>query len=258
MMRMKKNLLMLCVLLLGLLLLGGCVPQPLTTPVTNQEPLPATDEPLVDDPIMADTTPIISVDTGTLAVGFWVDTVPAVSAEEDAPYWAVLPEYARATLDGYVISSHLMQPQLFVYPLDALVSTNEGAAMMAATLQSYLDDPQESETLPLLPLFNAAQVLHTQVQMVEFQNGRGVRYVTFLSQGIVPVNNYELIYTFQGLTEDGKYYVAAILPMTHPSLPADGMVTGNEPAEFTSDFQDILPMLLARWANNPQIASCLI
>lgn len=34
-----------------------------------------------------------------------------------------------------------------------------------------------------------------------------------------PVNNEELTCNFQGLTTDGKYYVAARLAITHPSLP---------------------------------------
>jgi hypothetical protein len=34
-----------------------------------------------------------------------------------------------------------------------------------------------------------------------------------------PVNNEELTLVFQGLTKDGRYYVAARLAITHPSLP---------------------------------------
>lgn len=44
------------------------------------------------------------------------------------------------------------------------------------------------------------------------------------------------IYTYQGLTADGNYYVAAVLQVNHPSLPADNKVIGQEPPEFTSDF----------------------
>lgn len=44
--------------------------------------------------------------------------------------------------------------------------------------------------------------------------------------------------------------MAAVLPVTHPSLPADQTVTGNEPPEFTGDF----PTYLANMVNtlNPQ------
>jgi hypothetical protein len=73
------------------------------------------------------------------------------------------------------------------------------------------------------------------------------------SQGIVPINNYELIYTFQGLTSDGKYYVAAVLPINHPSLPADGKVTGKEPLEFTSDYSTYLANVVK--SLNPQAAN---
>jgi hypothetical protein len=70
---------------------------------------------------------------------------------------------------------------------------------------------------------------------------------------MIPINNYELIYTYQGLTTDGKYYVAAVLPVTHPSLPADGNVTGNEPAEFNSDFPAYLVNVVDTL--NPQAAN---
>ena len=91
--------------------------------------------------------------------------------------------------------------------------------------------------MPFLPLFNAAQMMHANLQYVDFQNGQGLRYVTQFSQAFVPISNYELIYTYQGLTSDGKDYVAAVLPVSHPSLPAEGTVTGNEPPEFSADFR---------------------
>jgi hypothetical protein len=176
------------------------------------------------------------MDTGSLATGFQSETVAAVPASSNAPYWEVLPEYTRATLQGYPISSHLMKPQIFIYPVEELGKANEGAGKIAAALQSLLKAPQEVPAMPFLPLFNATQVMHAQVQSLDFKNGQGLRYLTEFDQGFMPINNSELIYTYQGLTSDGKYYVAAVLPVNHPSLPADGKVSGNEPPEFTSDF----------------------
>ena len=94
--------------------------------------------------------------------------------------------------------------------------------------------------MPFLPLLNARQAMRSQVQYMDFQNGQGLRYLTWFSQGILPVNNHELIYTYQGITSDGNYYVAAVLPVNHPSLPADGSITGNEPPEFSSDYATYL------------------
>jgi hypothetical protein len=191
----------------------------------------------------------ISLDTSGMATGFQTETVAAVPAD-NAPYWEVLPEYTRLTLEGYPVTNHLMQPQLFIYPVAELLAVNEGAGQVAASLQTLIQSPQEIPNLPFLPLFNAAQVMHAHVQYLDFQNGQGLRYLTTFAQGMAPINNYELIYTYQGLTSDGQYYVAAVLPIHHPSLPENGNITGNEPPEFTSDF----PTYVANVVNalNPQ------
>ncbi len=62
--------------------------------------------------------------------------------------------------------------------------------------------------MPFLPLFNAAQVMHSHVRYLDFKTGQGLRYLTMFSQGIVPINNNELIYTYQGLTSDFNAYLA--------------------------------------------------
>lgn len=246
---------------LAISLLSACSTVVSTTPppdpTATSAPM-ATSEPTAVIAATATTVPAadgaldISLDTSNLAASFQVETVAAVPASENAPYWEVLPEYTRVTLQGYPISNHLMQPQIFIYPVPALAEVNEGAGQIVASLQTLLQSPQETPTMPFLPLFNAAQVLHTHVQYLDFNSGQGLRYVTEFAQGIVPINNYELIYTYQGLTSDGQYYVAAVLPVTHPSLPADGNVTGNEPPEFTSDFPAYLANVVS--ALNPQAA----
>lgn len=232
---------LLIVLLAGLLLLSACSPAGATatqpgltassTPVATLEPtaVPATDG-----------TPNLSLDTGSIAASFQTETIAAVPADDNAPYWAVMPGYAQVTLQGYPHSDHLMMPQIFIYPLEDLKTINEGAGQIVASLQTLLQTPQEIPNMPFLPLFNAAQVMHAHVQYLDFKNGQGLRYLTEFDQGIVPINNHELIYTYQGVTGDGKYYVAAVLPVSHPGLPADENVTGNEPPEFTSDFPTYL------------------
>jgi hypothetical protein len=195
----------------------------------------------------------MSLDTGSMASGFQTETIPAVSDSANAPYWEVLPEYTRATLQGYPIGSHLMQPQIFIYPVNDLVMANEGAGTVITSLQTLLQSPQELSDMPFLPLFNAAQVMHSQLQYLDFKSGKGLRYLTQLNQGIVPINNYDLIYTYQGLTNDGKYYVAAVLPVNHPSLPADEKITGSEPPEFLSDHSAYMANVAK--SLNPQAAN---
>ncbi|HET7142744.1 MAG TPA: hypothetical protein VFI68_01885 [Anaerolineales bacterium] len=195
----------------------------------------------------------MSLDTGSIATGFQTETIAAASDSNEAPYWEVLPQYTRVTLQGYPISSHLMKPQIFIYPVQDLGEVNEGAGQIVASLQTLLQSPQEIPNMPFLPLFNASQVMHAHIQYLDFKSGQGLRYLTEFDQAFVPINNYELIYTYQGLTSDRKYYVAAVLPVNHPSLPADGKVTGNEPPEFTSDFPAYLANVVKTL--NPQPAN---
>jgi hypothetical protein len=240
---------MLIVLLAGALLLSACFPAAptitLPSPTATSVPMATLEPAAIKAPAATavpapDGSPHLSLDTGSMATSFQTETVAAVPASDDAPYWAVLPEYTRATLQGYPINSHLMQPQIFIYPANELGKVNPAAGKMVASLQTLLKSPQEVTPMPFLPLFNAMQVMHTHVQFLDFRSGQGLRYLTEFDQGMVPINNYELFYTYQGLTSDGKYYVAAVLPVNHPSLPADGEVTGKEPQEFTSDFSTYL------------------
>ena len=252
---------LLTALLAGTLMLSACTPgaaattQPEPTATAEPTSTAATAEPTstaaIQEPT-ATTAPIatalptedesldFSLDTGSLASGFQTETVAAVSASDNGPMWELLPEHTRVTLQGYLIGSHAFKPQIFIYPLAELETLNESAGMVAGSLQSLLPSPQEVETMPFLPLLNQAQVLHAQVKPLDFQSGKGLRYLTEFSQGILPINSYELIYTYQGLTSDGKYYVAVTLPVNHPSLPAQSGITGNEPLEFSSDFAGYL------------------
>ncbi|MBX3056392.1 MAG: hypothetical protein KF770_07965 [Anaerolineae bacterium] len=195
-------------------------------------------------------SPQISLDTSGIAAGFTAETVtPAV----DGPYWEVLPQYTQLTLQNYPISDHLMTPQIFIYPVEDLQAVNEGTVPIVTSLQTLLQSPQEITPMPFLPQFNAQQVMHTHLQYLDFQDGQGLRYLTQYDQAFIPINNYEMIYTYQGLTSDGKYYVAAVLPVNHPILPTDAAVTGNEPPEFTSDFPTYLANVVA--SLNPQAAN---
>ena len=248
--------------LAGSLMLSSCSP---TVTATTQPNPTATSMPTASPEPSATTAPSataiptldgslhLTLDTGNIATGFQTETVAAVPASDNSPYWEVLPEYTWVTLQGYPISNHILKPQIFIYPVEELGKVNEGAGKIVASLQTLLQSPKDIQNMPFLPLFNASQVMHAQVKYEDFKNGNGVRYLTQFDQAPLPINNNELIYTYQGLTSDGKYYVAAVLPVNHPSLPADGNITENEPPEFTNDF----PAYLANVVNalNPQTAN---
>ncbi|MFZ0548353.1 MAG: hypothetical protein WAM60_23095 [Candidatus Promineifilaceae bacterium] len=246
-------------LLVFSILLSACSTGDSSTPdptATSAPPVTAEPTAIVPEGTAVPATsglPEVSLDTGNIATNFQTEVVASQTNSSDVPFWEVLPEYLLVTLQGYPISDHLMMSQIFIYPVQELEEVNDGAGQIVASLQTLIQSPQEIANMPFLPLFNAAQVIHAQIQYLDFKNGQGVRYLTEFDQGFVPINNHELIYTYQGLTSDGKYYVAVVLPVNHPSLPANETVTGNEPDEFTSDF----PTYLENVVNslNPQAAN---
>jgi putative hemolysin len=165
-----------------------------------------------------------------------------VAAEE---LWEVIPEHTAFSFSGYALSATFHEAQIRIYPASGFASGG-GAANTAAALRTLLDSGQlptagggfEGPGIPFLPPFNAAQLLHTQIAWVTFQNGRGLRFLTEYAQYYAPINNTDLFYTFQGLTGDGQYYVAAILPVSHPALQADAsQIPGGNADAFASTYE---------------------
>ncbi len=71
------------------------------------------------------------------------------------------------------------------------------------------------------PYNNAGWSIKAKVEHLDFESVQGVFFLTQYSQDVLPtpLNNEELTANFQGLTKDGKYYVAARFSTIHPSLP---------------------------------------
>jgi hypothetical protein len=216
------------------LLLTACGTAATTSPEATQPPAVPTSTAATEP--SGNAGGMLTLDYAALAQDVTVETIPAQPTSPDAPYWASGPEHHLLTLQGYPVANSLHKPQIFVYPVTGMAATNEGMARIAADLQTLLQTRQPGDILPYLPIYNAGQVMHAQVQFLDFKNGTGVRYLTQFDQAPLPINNYELIYTFQGLTTDGEYYVAAVLPVTQPDLPADAAVNDD----LLNDFQGYL------------------
>lgn len=197
----------------------------------EQPPLP-TPPPASDTPVSAYGVSF-TIPQG-LAGGANAESVSA-SLDPGAPSWELHPPYVKFTLNDYILRDKFFQPQIEVYPAVEFSQANEGAARIIGELRALLANPSQPlpHNLPFLPLFNAGQIFHSNEQFIKFQNGGGIRYLTQFGQDIAPVNNHSLFYTFQGLTDDGAYYVSFILPVNasflakYPSPeypePADGI-----------------------------------
>jgi len=78
----------------------------------------------------------------------------------------------------------------------------------------HTDITQMTAALPFLPVFPAAQVLRARAQYMDTNAAQGISYVTIYRQDVSPLIASEFYYTFQGISADGLYYVAATFPLT--------------------------------------------
>jgi hypothetical protein len=167
-----------------------------------------------------------------LAAGGSGTIVPEAKGDDVAP-WDVAPQHIQFKLDGYALAEKFHQPQIYVYPAQAYATLQErgSAAQSLERLRAVLAQSSmvNEKELPAVPFFNVFQALAAKVKVIPFQHGRGVRMLTEYAMARAIINNHELIYHFEGLTDDGQYYVIAILPVTAPGLPEDGQPGGVVP-----------------------------
>lgn len=158
-----------------------------------------------------------------LATNALTGTVPALTDEQMYGPWAIAPQHTKIVLDNYSGLTTFLDATIRVYPADEFSAVSDQVKENIRKLRGLIDKtlPLEKENIPSIPFFNAGKVIASQMQIISFKNGAGVRLITQYDNGIVAINKEELFYNFQGLTSDGKYYIIVILPSTPDFLPYD-------------------------------------
>ena len=214
---MKPKIFVLCMLAF---LLASCNLPASATPAPFQTPVITATSPASTGGVVSQDNVSFTVPLG-VATGAEAEKVAAVTDDNNSPAWEIAPEHLKFTLTGYQLQDKFLTPQIFVYPAGEYAKLSPGAAEQIQKLKAIqAGTPLSKDTLPKW-VTNAAQIMAAKMQVVPFQHGRGVRFLTQYDQYPAPVNNHELFYQFQGLTDDGKYYIVAILPVTSSILAED-------------------------------------
>jgi hypothetical protein len=167
---------------------------------------------------------------------------PRAKGEDVAPS-EITPGHVQLKLEGYPLQDRFHQPQIYVYPAQAYAEMVPGAFESIHRLDNILYAPGGlaiNDQLPFVPFFNAQPVFTSNAKILPFQNGQGVRFLTEYAQYFAPVNNHDMFYLYQGLTNDGAYYVIAILPIAVPLIaessdPAAALPNGIVPYPDVND-----------------------
>lgn len=215
-----------------------------TAEIIPEEPLPTVAEP-VDTPKPPD---ILYEGIGfsfgpEIAQSAFAETIPGEDLGEDVMPGMNFPTHFEFTFNGYAVSDHFHQPKIIVYPVEDYRAISSLASETIDNLDQFLTTQSRAgfyAGLPFLPMWPAVQFFDTNLAFIDFENGSGVRYLTMFGQAIYPIDNQYLFYTFQGLTDDGRYYVSAILPVTHPGLPDDGFAMVDDWLAFEDGWETYL------------------
>jgi len=137
--------------------------------------------------------------------------------EDDKPdgvapeHWEIT--FAKTNAHIYVIPTSDAKVKNFrkSYPTVADATKDLGSLLKSKTAA-----PTD---VPILPWMDAASPIHSHVKYLPFKNGTGVRYVATYQIEPEVISNDGLIYSMQGLSADGKYYVSAMIPVKTKTLP---------------------------------------
>jgi len=162
------------------------------------------------------------------------ETIPAASGDE--MYTPAQPEIIHFNLD-------MEQAQVYITPVAKYENAADFAPGIIADLQRMIEGMDMADgcvpELPLNTFYHVCdhQQLTSNYKKVDFMNGSGVRFVSVYGiQDLVPVDNENLRYVFQGLTDDGKYFVKIIVRILHAQLPD----TGEIPADiYAGDYETV-------------------
>ena len=239
------------------------LPVATTAPVVSETPT-ATEPPPATEPPTVTETPLPQTNVTcnemalfldpSLASGFSCQTVPE-SGGQNEPGFEVNPKYTELSFTGYVLSNRFFTPKIDVYPVQRFNEIlPDVIPTKVAELQALIGGgPTGDKGLPLLPNFNAGQEFFTKYKVISFGSVNGIRFLTQYSQFVDPINNNEFFYTFQGLTGDGNYWISAILPISNPTLPADGKNPPNGQSwdDFNNNFSTYITALSTQLNTQP-------
>jgi hypothetical protein len=213
---------------------------PRTGPASNSGELACTEPvevPAVDSRIEYNG---ISFDLGpALAYTVSARSCPAVPLQENQGPGEAHPPYTVFSFPNYNSEKADYQPEVRVYEVAGDMTEYTAPLNMLPELQSILEERPDPVDWYRAPL-KARQAY------LDFTNGLGVRGLVQYMQDLFFFTNNGLLYEYNGLTQDGRYFVSVRYPVSVPFLmELDGIAlppTNLNPqaiaiSEWPSDFE---------------------
>jgi Bacterial SH3 domain len=142
------------------------------------------------------------------------------------------------------VPSDNLSPRIYVWRVDEYMQYGVYAEQNIMQLQELVNNGREltgrqpAGSLPFLPQLEGGMTFAVQARGLAFRNGSGARYITHFSSTPDLVRPYSYVYTYQGLTNDGRYYVSIAIPLTS-ELPEHGMIDFSRPGVYDEYIEQI-------------------
>lgn len=121
--------------------------------------------------------------------------------------------FLDATLDLIPLSDATVPD--FTKAYSDLVTTTTAVRKVLGTGPGH---PALRTNLPEWALIDAAQSIHAKVQVIQGAWASGIAYLTQEVQDDVPVTNEGLLFIFQGVSRDGRWFISLKAPVSSPEL----------------------------------------
>lgn len=197
---------------------------PEATPIPEADPEPTeTEVSLPYNPVAVTFENVSFLMPDYLADYVGAQIVPAVLVEESGWPAELHPDFVQLDFEGYALSESFHQPQIRVYPVQEYKAISDFGSDRINEFQQFMSAHAAivsySTRVPMIVFWNAGQVFNSNFAYADFKNGSGYRFISMYAQALYPIDNYNIFFTYQGMTDDGKYYISIVLPIKTIVLP---------------------------------------
>lgn len=156
--------------------------------------------------------------------------------EPQAPFDLPYPQNAQILFTGYPGGSGEFSANgIRVFRADEVNALETGAL---ESLYAVLDG-QTDHHGDFPRMAGAGSLIDAQLTPLAFQNGNGYRYLFTKSYSADPLADTTLMYMYQGVTRDDKYFVSFIMSIDAPFLAGFIGQTLTTPEEFEAYYQNV-------------------
>jgi hypothetical protein len=128
-----------------------------------------------------------------------------------------------------IVQYDFLQAQ--VDQLQALLDEQPDLAAYEVSMQSA-----DAQNLPYVPVLTHGQIIRARAHYIETEDVTGIAYILQVNAAAEPFLSNSFWYTFQGISNDGEYYINATFKLTTGLFPLE---TGSDfdPAAFSENLE---------------------